>query len=88
MPILGVADIDASLRFHTKDLGFTMTKQWTPRRKIEWCWLEREAGALMLPGPWRDKEQPLEPERKPKSSPSICFQWEDAQALGERIYES
>ena len=39
VPLLGVADMEDSLRFYMEGLGFTMTKQWTPRGKIEWCWL-------------------------------------------------
>jgi lactoylglutathione lyase len=87
VPFLGVSDMEASLRFYTEGLGFTMTKQWTPRGKIEWCWLERDAVALMLQGPWRDKEQPLEPESKPKTGPSLCFQCEDALALYDEFKE-
>ena len=87
VPFLGVADMEVSLRFYTEDLGFTMTKQWTPRGKIEWCWLVRDAVALMLQGQWRDKEQPLEPEGKPKSGPSLCFQCEDALALYHEFKE-
>ena len=87
VPLLGVADMEDSLRFYMEGLGFTMTKQWTPRGKIEWCWLERDAVALMLQGPWLDKEHSHEPERKPKSGPSICFQCEDALALYHEFKE-
>jgi lactoylglutathione lyase len=87
VPFLGVADMESSLRFYTDGLGFSITKQWTPRGKIEWCWLERDAVALMLQGPWRDKEQPLEPESKPKTGPSLCFQCEDALALYDEFKE-
>ena len=87
VPFLSVADMEASLRFYTEDLGFTMTKQWTPRGKIEWCWLERDAVALMLQGPWRDKERPHELEKKPKSGPCLCFQCEDALALYHEFKE-
>ena len=87
VPFLGVADMEASLRFYTENLGFTMTKQWTPRGKIEWCWLERDAVALMLQGPWLDKGHPPEQERTPKSGPSMCFQCEDALALYHEFKE-
>ena len=87
VPFLSVANMEASLRFYTEDLGFTMTKQWTPRGKIEWCWLERDAVALMLQGPWWDKERPGELEKKPKSGPSLCFQCEDALALYHEFKE-
>jgi lactoylglutathione lyase len=81
VPFMAVADMEASLRFYMEGLGFTMTKQWTPRGKIEWCWLERDAVALMLQEPRLDKKHPQEPERTPKSGPSLCFQCEDALAL-------
>ena len=87
VPFLGVANMVESLRFYTEDLGFAITKQWTPRGKIEWCWLERDAVALMLQGPWLDREYPPEPERKPKSGPSLCFQCEDALALYHEFRE-
>jgi lactoylglutathione lyase len=87
VPFLGVADMESSLRFYTDGLGFSITKQWTPRGKIEWCWLQRDAVALMLQGPWLDKDNPLEPERKPKSGPSLCFQCDDALALYHEFKE-
>ena len=58
VPFFGVADMDASLRFYVDGLGFTMTRQWIPRGKIEWCWLERDAVALMLQCPRADKPPP------------------------------
>jgi lactoylglutathione lyase len=90
VPFFGVADMDASLRFYVDGLGFTMTKQWIPRGKIEWCWLERDAVSLMLQCPRADKpppspESPPPPEAvpspAPKTGPAICFQCEDALAL-------
>ena len=40
VPFFMVTDMEASLRFYVEGLGFTMTKKWIPRGKIEWCWLE------------------------------------------------
>jgi lactoylglutathione lyase len=87
VPFLGVADMEVSMRFYIDGLGFTMTNQWTPRGKIEWCWLQRDAVALMLQGPRVDKIPPLEKEVKLKSGPSICFQCEDALALYHEFKE-
>ena len=81
VPFFGVADMDASLRFYVDGLGFTMTRQWIPRGKIEWCWLERDAVALMLQCPRADKPPPPEPVPAPKTGPAICCQCEDALAL-------
>jgi len=81
VPFFGVADMDASLRFYVDGLGFTMTKQWIPRGKIEWCWLERDAVSLMLQCPRADKPPAQEAPSSPKTGPAICFQCEDALAL-------
>jgi lactoylglutathione lyase len=71
VPFLTVADMEASLRFYREGLGFTMTKQWTPRGKIEWCWLQRDAVALMLQEQRRDKEYSAEPGGQPKLGPEM-----------------
>jgi catechol 2,3-dioxygenase-like lactoylglutathione lyase family enzyme len=38
-----VADMDASLDFYTKRLGFDLKNKWEPRGRIKWCWLELTA---------------------------------------------
>ena len=43
-----VTNMDLSLQFYVDGLGFTLKTTWTPRGKIEWCWLQREGVALML----------------------------------------
>jgi hypothetical protein len=48
VPFFMVANMDISLQFYVSGLGFTLKNTWTPRGKIEWCWLEREGAALML----------------------------------------
>ena len=48
VPFFMVSDMDASLRFYVDGLGFAVLNTWTPRGKIEWCWLQREGGPLML----------------------------------------
>jgi lactoylglutathione lyase len=75
VPFLRVRDIAASVHFYVDGLGFTMSKQWTPNGKLEWCWLEREGTALML------QEYHQEPECKVGVGVSICFQCDDALAL-------
>jgi len=79
VPFFMVADMEASLRFYTEKLGFKLTNQWTPRGKIEWCWLERDQVSLMLQES-RDKER-LEGEAQKGKGVSICFQCTDALAL-------
>ena len=43
-----VRSMDASLRFYTDGLGFTLKHKWTPDGHIRWCWLEHGGAALML----------------------------------------
>jgi len=84
VPFFGIADMDASLRFYVDGLGFKMTRQWIPRGKIEWCWLERDAVALMLQSPRADQlpspEPPPSPESPPESSPSPASELSPAPA--------
>jgi lactoylglutathione lyase len=77
VPFFMVMDMEASLKFYTDKLGFTLTNQWTPRGKIEWCWLQRDSVSLMLQEP-RDKEKFNVEKGK---GVSICFQCKDALAL-------
>lgn len=78
VPFFMVTDMEASLRFYTEGLGFKMTNHWTPREKIEWCWLERDAVSVMLQPPrTRNEEQ-----RGPLGGGlTISYQCADALAL-------
>jgi len=77
VPFLMVTDMEASLRFYTQGLGFTMTRSWTPQGKIRWCWLELGGAALML------QEFGLAPDSTERlgTGVSVCFQCHDALAL-------
>jgi lactoylglutathione lyase len=79
VPFFMVRDIDASLSFYVDKLGFKITNRWTPRGKIEWCWLQREAVSLMLQEQ-RNKEK-FDQEGPKGKGISICFQCVDALAL-------
>ena len=59
-------------------LGFTLKNTWTPRGKIEWCWLEREGVALMLQA-YREDNPNLTATKG--VGLSIWFQCTDALAL-------
>ncbi len=80
VPFFMVRDMEVSLDFYTNKLGFTITNQWTPRGKIEWCWLQREAVAFMLQQP-RDADHWLYTLPNAGKGISICFQCADALAL-------
>jgi lactoylglutathione lyase len=79
VPFFMVRDMEVSLDFYVEKLGFTLTNKWTPRGKIEWCWLQREGVALMLQEP-RDKEK-FDAQGPKGTGMSVCFQCEDALAL-------
>jgi len=48
VPLLGVTDMERSLRFYLDGLGFTMKNKWEPEGRIRWCWLTRGGASLML----------------------------------------
>jgi lactoylglutathione lyase len=48
IPLFMVSNMEASLKFYVDGLGFTLVNTWTPRGKIEWCWLQRDGGPVML----------------------------------------
>jgi catechol 2,3-dioxygenase-like lactoylglutathione lyase family enzyme len=79
VPFFMVRDMQASLRFYVEKLAFTKTIDWTPRGKIEWCWLQRDDVSIMLQEP-RDREK-FDQEGLKGKGVSICFQCIDALAL-------
>lgn len=81
VPFVGVTDMEKSLDFYVRGLGFTVKHQWTPRGKIEWCWLMRDGVSLMLQEP-REATHPLRSSSQTKAfGVNICVQCEDALAL-------
>jgi lactoylglutathione lyase len=76
VPFFMVRDMEASLQFYVEKLGFKLTKQWTPRGKIEWCWLERDQVSLMLQ---ESREEKFDGEKG--KGVSTCFQCVDALTL-------
>lgn len=80
-----VRDMEISLKFYVDLLGFKITNQWTPRGKIEWCWLERDQASLMLQEP--QNREKFEQEGPKGKGMSICFQCVDALALYREFTE-
>jgi len=76
VPFFMVRDMEASLHFYVEKLCFKLTNQWTPRGKIEWCWLERDQVSLMLQ---ESREEKFDGEKG--TGISTCFQCADALAL-------
>lgn len=79
VPLFMVRDMEASMKFYMEKLGFRMTNDWTPRGKIEWCWLQRDDVSIMLQEP-RNKDK-FDAEGRRGTGVSICFQCADALAL-------
>lgn len=77
VPLLGVTDMERSLRFYLDGLGFVMKNKWEPEGRVRWCWLTRGGASLML--------QEYLPGRRPEGvlgqGVSVCFQCGDAVAL-------
>jgi len=80
-PFFMVSDMEASLKFYVDGLGFKVVNTWTPRGKIEWCWLQRESGSIMLQEPRATADKPFLSGDKPGAGVAICFQCLDALAL-------
>lgn len=87
VPFFGVSNIEESVRYYVKGLGFEMTKKWIDEGKLRWCWLELGGAALMLqefPGEGHDSWLP---EGKLGEGVSICFICEDALTIYREFTE-
>jgi len=81
VPFFAVTSMDISLRFYTQGLAFEVKNKWSPRGKIEWCWLERDGAALMLQEFRTEGADSWRPEGKVGIGVSINFLCEDALTL-------
>ena len=84
VPFFMVTNIDKSLDFYTKGLGFEIKIDWRPQGKIEWCWLERDGVALML----QEYRKEFLPKEKFGVGVSICFMCNDALALYKEFLQT
>ena len=80
-PLFMVSDMVASLKFYVDGLGFKIRNTWTPRGKIEWCWLQREGGSVMLQEARVTEDKPYLSGNKPGAGLSIWFQCRDSLIL-------
>ena len=48
VPFFMVTNMERSLYFYTKGLGFTIKNKWEPKDKTEWCWLQLGEASIML----------------------------------------
>jgi len=81
VPFFAVSDMERSLKFYMDGLGFEMINKWIPKDKIEWCWLQRGGGALMLQEFHKQGHNAKIFEGKFGEGVSVCFMCEDALAL-------
>ncbi|MBS1526671.1 MAG: VOC family protein [Bacteroidetes bacterium] len=85
--LLMVSNMDASLKFYVDGLGFKITNTWTPRGTIEWCWLQREGGPLMLQESRITQTKPYLMGDRPGAGVSLWFQCRDSLALYHEFKE-
>jgi lactoylglutathione lyase len=81
VPFFMVSNMETSLNFYTEGLGFNILNTWTPRGKIEWCWLQREGGPLMLQEARISESKPYLSGDKPGAGVSVWFQCRDSLIL-------
>jgi predicted enzyme related to lactoylglutathione lyase len=48
VPFLQVRDIQKSIDFYERQLGFEISETWEPEGKVEWCHLRKDGGEIML----------------------------------------
>ena len=78
VPLLTVTDIERSVAFYVDRLGFQVREKWEPDGRLSWCWLERDAIAVMLQQHCFDEDGPAEGRGRGIILYCIC---EDADAL-------
>lgn len=83
VPFFMVTDMDRSMAFYIKGLGFELKMDWQPQGRIEWCWLEKEGVALML----QEYHEERIPKEKLGQGVSICFICEDALDLYQEFLQ-
>ncbi|MGA3187982.1 MAG: VOC family protein [Bryobacteraceae bacterium] len=82
VPMLGVVNMEASLRFYVDGLGFEMTNKWIPEgEKIRWCWLQLGGAAIML----QEFTNNRLPGVKLGQGVSINFQCKDSLAIYHQV---
>jgi lactoylglutathione lyase len=81
VPFFMISDMENSLKFYVGGLGFEIENKWTPHGKIEWCWLKREGGTIMLQEYLKEEPYAAKIGNKLGEGISICFLCEAALEL-------
>jgi lactoylglutathione lyase len=82
VPFFWVADMEASLNFYIKGLGFELKNKWEPNGRIEWCWLQLGDASIMLQEHMKTGPHvAVFRENKKGVGISVCFMCRDAIGL-------
>ena len=81
VPFFMVKDVEASVNFYVKGLGFSMTESWVDNGKLKWCWLVIDSAALML----QEYDKTNMSQEKPGKGVEIFFICEDALVIYSQI---
>jgi lactoylglutathione lyase len=80
VPFFMVTDIEKSLDFYVKGLGFEIKHKWEPNGKLEWCWLQLDHASIMV------QEYKINiPSEKLGAGVSVCFMCEDALIIYKQV---
>src|SRR4030095_15854593 len=80
VPFFMVTNMERSLNFYVKGLGFELKMKWEPAGKIEWCWLQIGNASLML-----QEYRMNPPAEKLGVGISVVFMCNDALKIYEEI---
>src|SRR5687768_13026689 len=85
VPFFMVRNIEASIDYYVKGVGFEMTNNWIDKGKIRWCWLEIGNAALMLQEYRTDRQHTDASNEKFGEGVSIYFICEDALTIYDQV---
>jgi len=81
VPYFMVKDMESSINFYIKGLGFSMIESWIDKGKIKWCWLNIGSAAIML----QEYNEKTTVKEKAGEGVEIFFICEDALAIYAQI---
>jgi catechol 2,3-dioxygenase-like lactoylglutathione lyase family enzyme len=85
VPFFAVSDIEASVQYYVKGLGFEMVRKWIEDGDLRWCWLELGGAALMLQEFPADGQDAWTPSGTVGEGVTVCFICEDAPAFYREV---
>ena len=85
VPFFVVKNIEASLDFYVKGIGFEMTNKWIDGGRLRWCWLQHGGAAMMLQEYVNDDHHKYTLLKDPGEGVSIYFICEDALSIYREV---